>query len=79
MTNHIMLETVESIVRSFEHEPFHSEHIKAAMVRFPPRRRVDATEAAYIMRTKQLAEPIGKKCLNVGGRYRMVTVWRPLI
>ena len=79
MSSHVTIELVESIVRSFEGETFHSENIKAAMVRFPPRRRVDASVAGNIMRTKHLAEPIGRKCLNTGGRYRMVTMWRPLI
>ncbi len=80
MTDHIFIETVESIVRSFDGQEFHTEEFKTAMASYPPRRRIDVKAGAMIMRKHHFAESKGKKCVELrGGRHRMVTVWRPLI
>ena len=80
MTSRCDIEVMESIVRSFNGEEFHTEQLRAAMASVSPYRRVSMTAASTIMRHKRMAERVGKSHVprRYGG-YASVSIWRPLI
>lgn len=80
MTSHLVIETVESIVRSFGKGTFTMENVKAAMVNYPPRRRVNTITVAHVLKAQRLAEPIGSISIHTSKMSRRATtLWRSLI
>jgi len=79
MAAQIAIETMESIVRNFEGEEFTTENVKAAMVSFPPRRRLSICEASRILSRYGLAKPVRRICIQTRSGHQPTTVWRPLL
>lgn len=79
MVSRAAIETMTSIVRNFDTKEFTTENVKAAMVSYPPRRRLSICEASRILSRYGLAEPIGRICISARGGSQPTTVWRSLI